>query len=62
MKIYFGYSLIPVNRNLPVLRTDASSVSFMHVQDKRQLRLSRFSGGAHSYSDNLVEILALCIV
>lgn len=42
MKIYFGYS---VNRNFPVLRTSASPVSFMHIQDKRQLRLSRFSGG-----------------
>lgn len=57
MKIYFGYSLIPVNRNLPVLRTNVSPVSFMHIQDKRQ-----FFRWAHSYSDNLVGILALCIV
>jgi len=59
MKIYFGYSLMPINRDLPVLRTNASPVSFMHIQDRRQLRLSQFSGG-HTVSDNLVEILTLC--
>lgn len=50
---------MPINRDLPVLRTDASPVSLMHMQDRRQLRLSVLRW-AHSYSDNLVEILTLC--
>lgn len=61
MRIYFRYSQMPINGNLPVLRICLASELCAYTQQKAVEAFSCFRW-AQGYSDNLVEIKALCII